>query len=732
RRFNGRNHEADQVEFARMDRQWIAGSSPRLQAHLAADRPVGSSTCAPTSQLGILSGEIRRKRGGRSIRRLLLDAKDAVLKLKPCFMMSPLSVAQFIDPAGMRFDVVVFDEASQVEPADALGAIARGSQVLLVGDPKQLPPTSFFAGIGGEGDWAEDEGAAGLADMESILDKGCTFLPRRRLRWHYRSRHESLIAFSNHEFYDNELVVFPSSHVDRNLFGLSLQYHPDDLYDRGRSQTNRQQARRIALAVFEHAREHPDQSLGVGAFSQRQQQAILDEVERLRRQDDSLEAFFDPDRPEPFFVKNLETIQGDERDVIFLSVGYGRGRPEDRLSMNFGPLNQDGGYRRLNVLVTRARQRCTVFSSIRSEDFDLAATQARGVHSLKGYLDYAATGRLAQVEAGSDDFGSDFERAVYNALIEQGLRLHRQVGCAGYAIDLAVVDADHPGRYLLGIECDGAAYRSSATARDRDRLRQQVLEGLGWRIHRIWSTEWFRKPHSEVDRVLEAVRKAKAGLLRPRFAVAPPSAAAPVAADDPAPAPVHEAGTLIPSRPYRCFVPSRPLSPEQFYADPVDALASWVIQVVAAEGPIHADELARRMAAVFGMARAGKRIADKVDRAARHAEREKKISRRGSFFWPAGMAEPPVRVRDVEGPRDVDLICPEELGRAAWLLLKAQFGMSCPDLVNQTARALGFGQTGPSIAAAVQDAVNRELESGRIVANGDSLRAADPAGPVSH
>lgn len=725
RRFNGRNHEADQSDFALLDKQWVERTSARLQIHLAVDRPANSGGYAQTSQMGILSGELRRKRGGRTIRKLLVDAKDAVQKLKPCFMMSPLSVAQFIDPAGMRFDVVVFDEASQVEPADALGAVARGSQLILVGDPKQLPPTSFFAGLSGEGDAVEEEGAAGLADMESILDKGLTVLPSTRLRWHYRSRHESLIAFSNREFYDNDLVVFPSSHADRNELGLSMQLDASDVYDRGRSQTNRGQAKRIAKCVFEHATRCPHKSLGVGAFSQRQQQAILDEVEHLRRDDDSAEEFFDPNRQEPFFVKNLETIQGDERDVILLSVGYGRSQSNDRVSMNFGPLNQDGGWRRLNVLVTRARQKCVVFSSIRGDDLDLSATPAKGVHSLKGYLDYALTGRLPEIEVGQGDFGSDFERAVYNALVEKGLRLHKQVGCAGYAIDLAVVDPENPGKYLLGIECDGATYHGSATARDRDRLRQQVLEDLGWRIHRIWSTQWFQKPQSEIERVLETVQKAKAGLLRPRFMAVSPAPQPTSHAQESPSQPAQSADAIISVQPYKCFTPRQVLSSDAFYTESVHVLATHIAEIVSVEGPIHEDELARRMAAIFGMSRAGGQIAAKVMKAAQHAERIKTIVRRGQFLWLAGMGVPCVRNRNSDGPRNIDLICAEEIGQAAWLLLKAQFGMSRQDLITQTARALGFNNTGVSIASAIETALEVELKNGRILDNVSSLCAVD-------
>jgi len=736
-KFNGRNHEADQSDFASLDKEWVGRTSSRLQAILATDRPSNAGGYAQSSQLGILRSEISRKRGGRTIRQLLVAAKDAMQKLKPCFMMSPLSVAQFIHPRGMRFDVVVFDEASQVEPADALGAVARGGQLILVGDPKQLPPTSFFSGLGVEAETIEenDDAAAGLTDMESILDKGLTVFPSTRLRWHYRSRHESLIAFSNREFYDNDLVVFPSCHANRDELGLSMEWHDSDVYDRGKSQTNRDQAKRIAHRVFEHARKHPDKTLGVGAFSQKQQQAIWDEIERLRREDDSVESFFDPGRQEPFFVKNLETIQGDERDVILLSVGYGRNPNTGRVSMNFGPLNKDGGWRRLNVLVTRARQKCVVFSSIRGDDLDLSATQARGVHAMKGYLDYALTGQLPEIEVGQGEFGSDFEKAVHDALIEKGLQLHSQVGCAGYAIDLAVVDPEKPGRYLLGIECDGATYHRSATARDRDRLRQQVLEGLGWRIHRIWSTEWFQKPQSEVKRVLEAVRQAQAGLLRPRFAKAVSVTPKPASLFTAPPQDVQTPSSdlqpplaIIPTKPYVCFAPPRVFASEKFYTGSVSTLAQQIVEIVAAEGPIHEDELARRITTVFGMTRTGSQIVTKVRKASDHAERNKTITRKGPFLWPADMSEPPVRVRNGDSkdtPRDIDRVCPEEIGQAAWLLLKAQFGMSRQDLITQTARALGFNNTGTSIAFAIETALNIELKTGRIQDNGSSLCAMD-------
>lgn len=732
RGFSGPSHESTARSFAELDHQWVGQTSARLQAFLASQRPNGKLDAARSSQLGILQGEIRRKRGLRPIRELLRDAGDVVQELKPCFMMSPLSVAQFVAPEGARFDVVVFDEASQVEPADALGAIARGQQLILVGDNKQLPPTPFFRSIGA---WEEESsgqtGAAPLSDMESILDKGAAVFPKVQLKWHYRSRHESLIAFSNYRFYDNELLVFPSNQAPCDKLGLVLTYKLGDLYDRGKSQTNREQARRVADAVFEHARKYPDLSLGVGAFSQRQQQAILDEIERRLREDDSAQEFFRRDKAEPFFVKNLETIQGDERDVIFLSIGYGKAAPGERLNMGFGPLNLDGGWRRLNVLITRARRRCIVFSSIRGLDFDLSATQAKGVHALKEYLEYAEKGTLPVSRVGDGEFGSEFERAVYGALAARGIHMHRQVGCRGYAIDMAVIDPQEPGRYILGIECDGAMYHSCPTARDRDRLRQQVLEDLGWRIHRIWSTDWYRKPGQELERALGAIEKAKRGQYPARFAALRPGASAPAKASQPVSTTSGSGLGDVPgelpsfAKDYEYSKTERVLLSHGFYEERNDVLASMVTAIVQVEGPIHEEELARRVAGAYGLGRAGARIQGKVHVAVELAVKKGTIRRENEFLWLASMSVPPVRRRPYDA-KDMNLVSLEEIGEAAWQLLKAQYGMVYEDLVIQVARLLGFQRTGERAEARIREAINREVQEGRIVTGPDGrLEAAE-------
>ena len=338
--------------------------------------------------------------------------------------------------------------------------------------------------------------------------------PSKRLRWHYRSKHESLIALSNREFYENNLVVFPSPDAGRDSLGLRFHYLPESVYDRGRSRVNRIEARAVANAVMQHAREHPDLTLGVAAFSSSQAQAILDELELRRKGDPSYEAFFKDHPEEPFFVKNLENVQGDERDVIFISVGYGKDET-GRAYQNFGPINNAGGERRLNVIITRAKMRCHVFTNLRSQDIALQQATPVGVRALRAFLAYAETNILGSdvvVESGRD-YDSPFQRSVASALRDRGYDVSEEISSGGYFVDLAIRDPNSPGRYILGIECDGAMYHSARSARDRDRLRESVLEGLGWKLHRIWSTDWFRRPQMELEQAIKAIEDAKiAGL----------------------------------------------------------------------------------------------------------------------------------------------------------------------------------------------------------------------------
>jgi hypothetical protein len=408
-RFDRVNHEYVAEKFRELDRLAIDHNRARLaHAHWR-----GVPIHEAGGQLGVLRREIQKKRRHLPIRQLVRKAGDAMQAIKPVFMMSPLSIAQFLEPGALDFDLVVFDEASQVKPVEALGAIARGKQVVVVGDGKQLPPTSFFDRLVAAEE-ADEESMT--ADLESVLGLfSAQGAPERMLRWHYRSRHESLITVSNHEFYEDRLVVFPSPDKNREDAGLLYHHLPDTLYDRGGTRSNVGEAKRVAQAVMQHACERPHLTLGVAAFSMAQMQAVEDQLEILRRSAPSCEGFFADHPNEPFFVKNLENVQGDERDVVLISVGYGK-IAGGYVPMSFGPLNSDGGERRLNVLITRARRACEVFTNLTSDDIDLSRSQARGVRALKTFLKYAREGQLDVPIATGREPDSPFEESVLSAL----------------------------------------------------------------------------------------------------------------------------------------------------------------------------------------------------------------------------------------------------------------------------------------------------------------------------
>ena len=466
---------------------------------------ISSGKVSGYSEMGLITNEINKKTRHAPIRQLVRRASKSLVALKPCFMMGPHSVAQYLAPGLLEFDLVVMDEASQIKPQDALGTIARGKQLVVVGDPKQLPPTSFF-------DKAvenDDEDTTAIEQSESILDVSFPMFNARRLRWHYRSRHESLIAFSNQEFYDSNLVVFPSPSSKSDEFGIKFIHVKSGRFV---NQHNIEEAKVIAEAVRNHLLHRPQESLGVVAMSSKQREQIERCVEELSKDDTQFRDALaeNSDMEEALFLKNLENVQGDERDVIFISCTYG---PQEagaaQMPQRFGPINSAAGGRRLNVLFTRSKKRMHVFSSMTEGHIVASETSSPGVHALKSFLSFAQTGKLQQQKHTGKQPDSDFEISVMRALKLEGFNCVPQVGVAGYFIDLAVQDPGQPGRYLMGVECDGATYHSAKSARDRDRLRQSVLEGLGWNIKRIWSTDWFKNPQAQLKPIIEALHQLK-------------------------------------------------------------------------------------------------------------------------------------------------------------------------------------------------------------------------------
>ncbi len=458
-------------------------------------------------ELAILEHEANKKRAIKPIRVMFREISHLLYRIKPCLLMSPLSVATYLAYSPDSFDVVIFDEASQVFPWDAIGAIARSKSVIVVGDSKQMPPTNFFMTGGAFDDEYDEEEEESAADFESILDLCSAVLPQKMLNWHYRSKTESLIAFSNRNFYQNRLITFPSSQHDSDDFGISFHYVDGAVYN---NRQNLKEARAVIDLIYDHFNKHPERSLGVVCFSISQQALLEDLLEEKRRQNDKYASLFDQTKNEPFFIKNLETVQGDERDTIIFSIGYGKDAAGN-LKHNFGPLNRKGGERRLNVAITRAKFNVHVVSSIHSFDIDLNRTGAFGAKLLKDYLDLAENGlsmlNKDLVVDPNAEADSAFEVDVADAIREAGYDVDLQVGCSGYHIDLAV---KHPKNndYVLAIECDGRTYHSSKNARDRDRLRQEVLERLGWSFYRIWSTDWFINNQNEKQSLIARIEKA--------------------------------------------------------------------------------------------------------------------------------------------------------------------------------------------------------------------------------
>jgi very-short-patch-repair endonuclease len=593
--FSGDKQDRLVEKFADLDRRAIRSSADRVRADLLgkANRPRSREGAPDGSELGILLREVNKKRRHLPLRHLFAKLPTILPRLKPCLMMSPLAVSTYLDNPDFEFDLVIFDEASQVRPHDAVCAIYRGKQLVVGGDPKQLPPTDFFARTGESADEVPDDG--GTAGFESLLDVCLSLgLCRKRLRWHYRSRREGLIAFSNRYFYEGSLVTFPSA----DEAATSAVQFVRIAEGRFKDGVNPIEAKRVAELVIEHARATPARSLGVIAFSQRQQDRILDELEVLRRSNKDTEEFFAAGGTDPFFVKNLENVQGDERDVIMLSVGYG---PDDagKVMMRFGPLNRQGGERRLNVAVTRARLAMTVVASLTADEIDLSRTSAEGARLLKAFLDYAERGPKALAaairEADRRPADSPFEQEVGDELIRRGLTVHRQVGCGGYLIDLAITDGT-TSKYLLGVECDGATYHSAATARDRDRLRQGILEGLGWRLVRVWSTDWVRDRAGQVNRILNALEAA-------RKAPAPPPAPPPAPEPEPKPVPIP--------------VPKKAPKPAEPDHDSIEKVSdpevnTAVVGVLIEFGSMPAEELIAAASKRLGFKRAGPKIRERL------------------------------------------------------------------------------------------------------------------------
>ena len=709
-------------QFKQLDQQLQGLVSQEVALQHFESLPEGSS-----GQIGIIRGEVNKKTRHIQLRTLLDKAGEAVIRIKPVFMMSPLSVAQFLKLGRITFDLLLIDEASQVRPGDAMGAILRSRQIVVVGDEKQMPPTSFFERQVGSDELNIDEysdiQAAQAAEMESILSLcEARTMPRGMLRWHYRSKHPSLIAVSNHEFYNDSLIFPPSPiHSGQNI-GLSFRFVEDGVYARGRRANNAIEAQTVAGAVFEHARNHPNETLGVVALSKVQSQTILNKLEFMRTKHPELEAFCNEAKPNAFFVKNLENVQGDERDVIFISIGYGKDE-HGYFSQSFGPVSNSGGERRLNVLFTRAKNRCQVFSSIRHSDIRVDAARHAGPRVLRRFLKFAETGDLdiPTFTGGGPD--SPFETAVANALQRYGFKVAGQVGSAGFRIDLAIYDPDDESRFLLAVECDGARYHSSSWARERDRLRQAVLEQKGWKIHRIWSTDWLYNRDEEIRKLLKAIDRAR---VEQNQEPASSSPLTPVrierveVAPEPDTVPYQEASFAIPDD-IRESMELRDVNRNE--------LADWAAQVVEVEGPVHVQEIARRLSLLWGYTSTGPAIKAAVAAAAEWALHKNLIrysdSTSKEFFDRMDSPDnslPRDRSSSSAQVRQLRMLPPTEVQAAVIICVEKNIAIDAHKCAVQVAKMLGYGRASKGFQTLVQAQVQTLVREGKLQEVGGELK----------
>ena len=733
-------HAGSISKFQDLDRQLAIAAQNSVRKKVYETYPNVGATSVRGGELGILRGELAKRRRRWSIRKLFKTIPHLIQALKPCFMVSPLAVSQYLPFSEMpeetlKFDVVIFDEASQVFPEDAIPALLRAEQTILAGDRKQLPPSNFWRrSLEEEPDFDEDmddSPANQLAGKDSILDVAMILIGRliyeAHLNVHYRSRDESLIRFSNHYFYDNSLLTFPSPSIRNAWSGVHDVFVPDGRYDAGSTRTNRREAEQVVSLVFNHMYSRPaDESLGVVALSRSQADLIEQLIEERRILERSLEGRFTEKCDEPFFVKNLENVQGDERDHIIICVGYGPSVESGKVYNRFGPLNISGGERRLNVVVTRARQRIDLVHSLKASDIH---SQQEGGRLLRRYLEYAANPYQAFETSATVDQAAEpespFEIAVAQALITKGYRIRHQVGTAGYRIDLAILSEDS-SKCELGIECDGRTYHSAPAARDRDRLRQEVLERLGWKIHRIWSTAWVRNPEFELSRIEEALAKARACATFSEHldTISSGSEEADgghteleVPGIEITPVEVPEIHlTEYEKASIQSFKLGKELRDETN-----DTLINIISQVAETEGPVHKDVVIERVRQYYSMGHIRGSTRAKIEKVITNACKiSRAICSSGDFIWLRDdqLRRPPRM--PVDG--NIEHIPPSELKVIILMLVKASFGVPQVDLVVDVARKLGFSRTGDRIEEIIIHAIKELLSKGQLVESFGTLQ----------
>lgn len=695
--------------YRNADQNLIKAATADIITAANARRPANTTI----GESGLIRREGSKQKRHMPVRELISRTRNVTTSIKPVFMMSPLAVSQYL-PCDMDFDIVIFDEASQVTPGDAINCVYRGKALILAGDDKQLPPTSFFERNTDD----DDEEETDVKDFQSVLElaKASGAFNTMGLSWHYRSRHEDLIAFSNYKFYDGSLVTFPSAHAQGDDVGVEF-FNAHGVYRRGGGSYNPIEAAKVAERVTEHFTKHPKLTLGVVTFSVAQADAVQNAIDEARVGRRDLDRFFDSeDRLNGFFIRALEQVQGDERDVIIFSVGYG---PDEagKISTNFGALNKDKGWRRLNVGITRARQRVEVVASMHAGQIPPSVNE--NVEYFRAYLDYAERGAqvlAVQYSSTGLDPESPFEESVLEAIKGWGYTVEPQVGAAGYRIDIGVRHPDYPGMFTIGVECDGYQYHSAPAARDRDRLRDQILTGLGWRLHRIWGTAWYRDRITEEKRLRAAIEESIAAPLHDRTKKAKPIERPPVETE-------QADAAVIPTWTTEYRIAPRKRLPR--WVEPGEAgnhlhMVESIEKLADHEGPIHREVVDARLKEWWNVGRIGQNIRANIDRAISQS----RVVQDGEFLLPSGGVVTQIRTPSDQFLRKVEHVHLDELGLAVVLTVRDAEAASRAEVIQCVARVFGWQKTSATVERRVGEAIDQLVADGKLVCSAEDTLTA--------
>ena len=691
-----------------------------LRIKLAANLPNTSIEAMQSSEIGILQRAIKNRGRGVSIRRLFDQIPTLLPRLAPCMLMSPISVAQYFDVDLNHFDLVIFDEASQLPTCEAISALARAKQAIIVGDPKQMPPTSFFSTI------KVDEENMDIEDLESILDDCLSLsIPSKYLLRHYRSKHESLIAFSNVNYYENKLLTFPSA----DDLNRKVQYqHVPGFYDKGKSRTNRYEADAIVAYIQAHFNDPKKRELSIGVvtFSQTQQSLVEDKLQLLFMSDIKLEEYAN-ESAEPLFVKNLENVQGDERDIILFSIGYG---PDEngKLSMNFGPLNRNGGWRRLNVAVTRARYEMLVFATLRSDQIDLSRTSSEGVAGLKAFLNFAEKGHLMiqpdQILNNQDK--KHLSEAIGRKLRENGLNVKCNIGTSNFKVDIAVIHPEKPQEYILGLVLDGHYYFNAQTTNDREMVMPSVLKSLGWSILRVWTMDWYENSPKIINQILKRIEFLLDANEEIPFdeSLSEDENLFEVNPVEEIYEEKHyqEVSLQVPYKSHK-IVPMAFANSETIYDIKYrEKLKKQMLETIEVEGPISRAFLFRKLLLAWNISRAGAKLDSHLEGIIQEVN-VKKVTHHQPFYWRMGSIPKMDFYRDFSSEkRNMEDIAPEEILVALGEVVSHNLSIDEEELLRYLSRRFGFAKVGKQIDAILRYVVDLAIEqnivkreSGRIM-----------------